>query len=721
MRTARDHRLTSGWLRRQLRRPAALGTGMVTAAALVAGGAIALTASPAAAGTSTSTQSFTRAGTYYVTVPQNVSAFSLAGLGGAGAAGQPASDSVSTAGAGGSGTSLTENFSTAAGKISAGDVLEVVVGAAGGGADGGTGDGIAGSGGNGGGVTYIYDQASQFYFLIAAGGGGGGGGSGLFPGYDGGNGGTDGPGSAGIGQYGGYIGAAGAEGPNCGSSENGGAPDEGAAGQDAPTASADGGGGGGGGGACGGYGGKADVGSGGGGGGSGYSVFASFASSYSLAAGGNTGDGSASVTFTVTSQAPVVTSASCMYGKSDANGHFTAGNVTATGTPAPDLSLVSPPSWLGLGSQVTTYPSDGPATTSAPLQDLGTVAAGQYTVPVKAANSVSSVIEPLSLAIEPGSSPAFVSDDTATATAGTPFDFQVRTASCPPINDYSLRDADTSTSSWLTIDTETGELSGTPTAAAAGTHTFTVEGAAIGGAISITQSFTLTVKGPAATAPGAPTIGTATAGNARATVNFTPPASNGGAAITTYTVTATDHTAAANGGQTATGTGSPVTVTGLTNGDSYTFTVTATNTAGTGPASDASNAVTPEPPGRPSADLSVTLSPHARAADGSAFTETVTVTNHGPWAATGVRTAVTVSGQLTITADPGGTKAGRRVWWTDASLGANQSVTYTITLRVAAKARGMALIAAATAAPKVADPKPLNNASILLVKLVKTR
>ena len=91
-----------------------------------------------------------------------------------------------------------------------------------------------------------------------------------------------------------------------------------------------------------------------------------------------------------------------------------------------------------------------------------------------------------------------------------------------------------------------------------------------------------------AIAPGAPTIGTATAGNADATVTFTAPASSGGSSITGYTVTANP------GGFTGTGAGSPITVSGLTNGVSYTFTVTATNAAPlTGAASAASNAVVP--------------------------------------------------------------------------------------------------------------------------------
>jgi hypothetical protein len=93
-----------------------------------------------------------------------------------------------------------------------------------------------------------------------------------------------------------------------------------------------------------------------------------------------------------------------------------------------------------------------------------------------------------------------------------------------------------------------------------------------------------------ATAPGAPTIGTATAGNAQATVTFTAPASDGGSAITSYTATSTpgNITGTCNGASCT-----QITVTGLTNGTAYTFKVKATNAIGTGPESAASNSVTP--------------------------------------------------------------------------------------------------------------------------------
>ena len=100
-----------------------------------------------------------------------------------------------------------------------------------------------------------------------------------------------------------------------------------------------------------------------------------------------------------------------------------------------------------------------------------------------------------------------------------------------------------------------------------------------------------------ATVPGLPSSATATAGDARATVEWSAPAFTGGTPITGYTVTASP------GGRTCTWTTGPLTceITGLLNGTSYTFTVQAVNAIGAGAASSASNAATPSAPAAPAA------------------------------------------------------------------------------------------------------------------------
>ena len=94
-------------------------------------------------------------------------------------------------------------------------------------------------------------------------------------------------------------------------------------------------------------------------------------------------------------------------------------------------------------------------------------------------------------------------------------------------------------------------------------------------------------------APSAPTGVTATPASKSALVSWTAPSNDGGGAITGYTVTPYIGSTAQTPTQ-VDGSSTSTTVAGLTNGTAYTFKVTATNAFGTGPASAASNAVTPQ-------------------------------------------------------------------------------------------------------------------------------
>lgn len=95
--------------------------------------------------------------------------------------------------------------------------------------------------------------------------------------------------------------------------------------------------------------------------------------------------------------------------------------------------------------------------------------------------------------------------------------------------------------------------------------------------------------------PGAPTGVAGAAGDGRVGVSWTAPTSTGASALGDYTVWCSANGAAyVDCGQTS---DTSMTVTGLSNGTSYTFEVTASNLNGTGPLSSPSSAVVPLAPG----------------------------------------------------------------------------------------------------------------------------
>ena len=146
--------------------------------------------------------------------------------------------------------------------------------------------------------------------------------------------------------------------------------------------------------------------------------------------------------------------------------------------------------------------------------------------------------------------------------------------------------------SGLSLNTSTGVIGGTPTAVTASAN-YTVTATNSGG--STTANLVITVNLPAAV-PSAPSGAVATADIRSANVTWTAPAYTGSSPLTGYTILIAPPTPAAI----FVFSGTTAVVTGLANGTSYTFTVSASNAVGTGPASTPTAPVTtPDVPGAP--------------------------------------------------------------------------------------------------------------------------
>ncbi len=155
----------------------------------------------------------------------------------------------------------------------------------------------------------------------------------------------------------------------------------------------------------------------------------------------------------------------------------------------------------------------------------------------------------------------------------------------------------------VTLYTVTASPGGATCTASPPTTTCTLSGLTNGATytVSVTATNDIGMGAPATASvtaghlPGAPTGLSATGGDSQAPVSWTAPSSDGGFAITSYTATASP------GGATCTATApaTTCTITGLVNASTYSITATATNDAGTGPASSSVSVTLATVPGAP--------------------------------------------------------------------------------------------------------------------------
>ena len=276
-----------------------------------------------------------------------------------------------------------------------------------------------------------------------------------------------------------------------------------------------------------------------------------------------TGTASQAFTLTVTN-APAFSSAAAVTETAGTAFTFT---VATTGYPAAALKAGTLPGGVS-------FSDNGNGTGL--LSGTTAITAGTYSVPVTATNSGGTASQTITLTVKAAGTvkvPTFTSAAAATAATGKAFSFTVTTVGSPTSYTTNVTHSGALPAgvSFTNSGKGTATLTGTPTAASAGTYPVTFTAANTGG--TTTQSFVLTVTG----APAITSAATATATDGSGfsfTVKTTgaPAPALAEAGSLPQGVTWTD-----NGDGTATLAGTP----GVDQGGVYKFTITATNSGGT--------------------------------------------------------------------------------------------------------------------------------------------
>ena len=313
--------------------------------------------------------------------------------------------------------------------------------------------------------------------------------------------------------------------------------------------------------------------------------------------------GTASQAFTLTvNNPPAFTSAATLTETSGTAFTFT---VATSGYPAAALKAGTLPAGVS-------FSDNGNGTGS--LSGTTAVAAGTYSVPLTATNSGGTASQTIALTVKAAGTvpvPTFTSAAAYTVTSGKAFTFPVTTVGSPTSYTTNVTHSGTLPAgvSFSNNGNGTATLTGTPTAASAGTYPVTFTAKNTGG--TTTQSFVLTVT-------GAPAITSAATATATDGSGFTFTVKTTGAPAPTLAESGTLPRGLSwtdNGNGTATLAGTP----GVGQGGVYKLTFTAANAGGT--ATQSFTLTVSQAP-------VITSAATATATHGKAFTFTFTATGY---------------------------------------------------------------------------------------------